>query len=456
MKQGPALLFSLLLCVSTAYSQFPASRVATEWPFAQNSIWNIPIGSAATYVPAGIGAPGAWAFTVDEDILVLTPEAPRQDVLKHDAGWSDQLRCESIIEPKEVLISNVPIPTTFTTDPGYNGLRPNHSAALLRADGRTLVQTQPFHVCGTGGTAVSQFRPPDDDLYTGDGIRGAHGGSGMSSIGGTLRLGELVPSGVIRHALKINLYAKKYLAFNLDETPGYRWPAIRADGYANADTYGGLVPALEMGALLALHPDFDLEQLQTGPGRILAQALINYGGYVVDDTAWDVFAVATEWSPAGRVIDEFKEVWGYDMETNNKEHPWAQDMALVFTALQVVDNNSQDNIGGGGTPRQPLAPPFDLTDLPNLSQLNFQLELFPNPASDLINVRHLGDKAVEIEKVLLYDTEGKVRQSWDLDGWMARNYELPLEQNIGAGIYYLEFSDKVGRRVVEKLIISKY
>ncbi|NRB48342.1 MAG: T9SS type A sorting domain-containing protein, partial [Saprospiraceae bacterium] len=178
--------------------------------------------------------------------------------------------------------------------------------------------------------------------------------------------------------------------------------------------------------------------------------------YVVFHTAWDVFAVATEWSPEGRVIDEFEEVWGYDMETNNKEHPWAQDMASVFTALQVVDNNSQDNIGGGGTPRQPLAPPFDLTDLPNLSQLNFQLELFPNPASDLINVRHLGDKAVEIEKVLLYDTEGKVRQSWDLNGWMARNYELPLEQNIDAGIYYLEFSDKVGRRVVEKLIISKF
>ena len=132
---------------------------------------------------------------------------------------------------------------------------------------------------------VSQYRPPDDNIITGDGIRGAHGGSGMSSIGGTIRLGELVPNGIIRHALKVNLYAQKYLAYNEDETPGYRWPAIRADGYANESTYGGPNPALEMGALLALLPNFDVNSLQTEPGRIIATAFINYGGYVVDDTA---------------------------------------------------------------------------------------------------------------------------------------------------------------------------
>lgn len=455
MKVGPALLLSLMFTFGLAQAQFPSSRVAIQWPFAQNSIWNVPIGSNAVYVPAGIGPPQAWSVTVDEDILILDPDAPLQSVYKHDAGWSDRLRCESVIEPMEVLIDNVPIPSQFSTDPGYNGSRPNHSAALLRSDGRTLVQTQPFHLCGVGGAAVSQFRPPDSDLYSGDGIRGAHGGSGMSSIGGTLRLGELVPNGVIRHALKINLYANKYLAYKLDDTPGYRWPAIRADGYANADTYQGQVPALEMGALLALLPSFDIEQLQTAPARILAQAFIDYGGYVVDDTAWDVFALATEWGPAGRVTDEFKEVWGYDMETNNKEHPWAQDMILLFTALQVVDNNSSNAIGGGGTPRQPLAPPFDLTVVSEDANQYFPLEIFPNPADERLQLRFIGNRPAQIQRIILWDTMGRARQHWQNRAMNPGTIDLQLESTLEAGIYYLEFRDKEGRSSVEKLMIAK-
>lgn len=455
MKKGQVLLFSLILTFSVGYAQFPTSRVATQWPFTQNSIWNMPIGSNAVYVPAGIGAPQAWSVTVDEDILILSPEAPLQDVVKHDAGWSDRLRCESILEPTEVVIAGVPIPADFSTDPGYNGLRPNHSAALLRADGRTVVQTQPFHVCGASGTAVSQFRPPDEDLYSGDGIRGAHGGSGMSSIGGTLRMGELVPNGVIRHALKVNLYAQKYLAFNNDETPGYRWPAIRADGYATADTYGGQVQALEMGALLALLPSFDVEQLQTAPARIVAQAFIDYGGYVVDDTAWDVFALATEWGPAGRVTDEFKEVWGYEMETNDKEHPWAQDMILLFTSLQVVNNNSSTATGGGGTPRQPLAPPFDLTVVNEDANQNFQLEIFPNPAHERLQLRFIGNQPAQIQRIILWDTLGRARQRWQNQAMNTGITDLQLESTLEAGIYYLEFRDKEGRSSVEKLMIAK-
>jgi hypothetical protein len=35
-----------------------------------------------------------------------------------------------------------------------------------------------------------------------------------------------------------------------------------------------------------------------------------------------------------------------------------RDMDRLFLALAVVDNNSATSVGGGGTPRQPLAPPF--------------------------------------------------------------------------------------------------
>ncbi|MFD2270369.1 hypothetical protein ACFS07_02445 [Undibacterium arcticum] len=38
--------------------------------------------------------------------------------------------------------------------------------------------------------------------------------------------------------------------------------------------------------------------------------------------------------------------------------PWVRDMQRLVQALYVVNNNSPTSIGGGGTPRQPLAPPL--------------------------------------------------------------------------------------------------
>ena len=122
-------------------------------------------------------------------------------------------------------------------------------------DGRTIKQTQPFARC-TPEYGTSRCLFGDEELY-GPGYYGAHGGSGLSCIGGTLRVGELVPgAGPIRHVLKVNLYAARNLHYD-DETRGYRWPA-----------------------------------------RIRAQAFQDYGAYVVDDTAWDVYALVTEWRPA--------------------------------------------------------------------------------------------------------------------------------------------------------------
>ncbi|GEM_PF-1291116 len=353
-------------------AQAQTCRNAIQWPFAQNSIWNMPIGSNAQYVHAGIGAPQAMGVTVDEDILILEPGAPLKKVAYNNAGWDPgKTRCGSIVSGQYLWGGlQVPVPNDFSTDPGYLGSTPNMSGGILMPDGVTLKQTQPLHVCGAGGTVTSQYEFPDDNIKTGDGIQGAHGGSGMSSMGGTLRVGELVPGGVIRHALKINLYARKYLAYNNDGTRGYRWPAPRADSYAGDPNspcrYGGTVSALEMGALLALKPDFNINNLRTEPARILAQAFKDYGAYVVDDTCWDVFGITTEWGPDGRVISEFQSVWGWPFETSklstctdtSNECKWAKDWADILTNLHVVNNNSASSIGGGGTPRQPLAPPF--------------------------------------------------------------------------------------------------
>jgi hypothetical protein len=244
------------------------------------------------------------------------------------------------------------------------------SAAILMPDGQTIRQTQPFHVCGKGGTVTSQYRFPDENIGIGAGIAGAHGASGMSSIGGTVRVGELVPGGVIRHALKINVFGRKNYHYDAREaTPGYRWPAKSADGYAgdtkSSCAYGGGVPAMRIGSLVALRSDFPVEALRTEPAKVVARALVDYGAYAVDDTCWDVYGLTTEWGPDGRVVEEFRAAWGFPIETSVKstcsdpgrECQWAKDMAEVFTALHVVDNNAPGSVGGGGIGRQPPAPP---------------------------------------------------------------------------------------------------
>ena len=335
-------------------SDFPTSRDPYKWPFAQDSIWNMPIGSDAVYVPAGIGASSERAVTADDDIIIMTPDAPLTPVYtNHEAwgNWTAGARCSI----QGDVITHLPIPTDFEV-PHFPGT-PNVAAAVLMPDGRTIHQSQPFHRCEAGGHATSKFVYPEDDIFTGDGIQGAHGGAGMSSLGGTIRLGELVPGGEIHHALKVNIFAQEYMAYNNDSTPGYRWPAVKADSYAQG-VYGGSVPALEMGALLALKPNFDINSLNTEPARIIAQAFMDYGGYVVDDTFWDVYALETEWSPDGVVTEEFQDTWGFKFNEKDLSHPWSEDMRDIFTSLHVIDNNSPDSVGGGGTPRKPLAPPF--------------------------------------------------------------------------------------------------
>lgn len=345
---------------------FPATRDAIAWPFVWNSIWNMPLGDTARRVPAEMSI-GDAGVSVDEDILVLDPTAPLVNVVRHEGGWNAQVqRCEEVTGT--ALVTGVPIPEGFVTDPGYLGATPNHAAAILMADGDTLVQTQPLHRCSPGGPAVSQYVYGQDSLRTGSGIPGAHGGSRMSSIGGTLRLGELVPGGAIRHALKINIDCEAFCSYDradADGQPGFRWPALAADQEAPG-RYQGNVAALQMGALLALPADFSADGLRTEPARMVARALIHYGAYVVDDTRYPIFAFTTEWSPQGRVIDEFEAAWGFGMHDaaapdcadDSAECAWVQDMTEIVAALEVIDDNGPSSIGGSGARVAPCAPAF--------------------------------------------------------------------------------------------------
>lgn len=356
-----AFIFFILAVMGVHAKIVNKTRDPLKWPFANNSIWNMPIGSNAVYVHARIEK--ASAITMDEDYIVLTPNAPLMNIYYSDAGWNrSKKRCE---KTGDRLLYAAPIPQNFIVSPKtWDGATPNAGLAVLMPDGRTIKQNQPFAHCEEGGFATTGFVFEDQDIY-GPGIYGAHGASGLSAIGGALRVGELTPtSGPIRHVLKVNMFGRKNVYYD-DETKGFRWPALAADAYASKEYYkdrkNPVVKECRMGALLALPPTIKIESLglETEPARILAKAFQDYGAYLVDDTAYDSYAIMTEWGPDGRFADDFEKNWGFNFNQKTKDSPWGRDIVRIFTNLYVVDNNSPKTIGGGGKLRAPLAPKFN-------------------------------------------------------------------------------------------------
>jgi hypothetical protein len=254
-------------------------------------------------------------------------------------------------------VAQVPVPSDFIV-PNSNR---NNASVFLKPDGRTLVHTQPYTRCsGMAPTALIKFN--DVDLY-GDGIEGSHGGSRLSAIGGSLRVGEFRPNtGAPRHALKVNVYGKEMFASCQTRAECFVWPAKSADSDAVSryGTAGSSAPSsMKMGALLAIPISRNIDKLglETQPGKMLAWTLQNYGAYIVDDTGTPAFAINVENGPDGSFRTQFKADWGFEFEQRVRDNtPWVRDMQRIVRALNVVKNNSATTIGGGGIPLQPLAP----------------------------------------------------------------------------------------------------
>ncbi len=444
-KFRKAIIPLLGLCIATfamgqlSYEPLPTSRNVLKWPFSVESIWNTPIGSNAQYVHAQLELPtGYYVMTIDEDYIVMCPDAPLRYIYESDARWdSSKSRCN--ITGGKVFDEAIPLPDDFVVSPeNWSGGTPNSGAAILMSDRKTIVQTQPFARCKPGEDATSyytfEFKNDDKSIY-GNGYYGAHGGSYLSAIGGTLRVGELTPtSGPIRHALKVNVFSNKNLYYN-NESKGFRWPALTADSKASVnygkDRKNPIVKDCRMGALLALPPDVAISSydLETEPGKILAQAFQDYGAYIVDDTAWDVNAIATEWGPDGRFKDEFKNNWGFDFSAT-KDSPFANDMQKIFANLHVVVNNQSSSIGGGGIARAPLAPPFD--DLPtedNSATENNPISVFFDSNENKLHIKGYRGQAI------VFNMRGEIVKQISIPNGSC------VLQDITPGFYLLQLDD---------------
>jgi hypothetical protein len=158
------------------------------------------------------------------------------------------------------------------------------------------------------------------------------------------------------------VYAKEALYECRTRADCFRWPATSADDYAvgwYGAAGGNRNRAMKMGALLAIPYATPIAalRLETAPAKQLAWTLQNYGAYIVDDTYAPGFDLNVEDGPDGSVREQFKADWGFDMmQRLNQDTPWVRDIRKLVRALHVVRNNSARSIGGGGVPRQPLAP----------------------------------------------------------------------------------------------------
>ena len=356
---------------------FPTSRDPWLWPFDAQSIWNLPLGSDAQYSPANLG----WGkrTSIDREIIFEVAEDDPFTRLYAPGSWSHRAAGTKSPtgNPKDEVY--VRFPTDKIVPDAKPGHTPNNTTAILQPDGETIVSVAPLARTQAGGPVYGWYYG-EENIY-GQGITGGHGGSNLSTIGGSLREGDLTDDDPIRHALKINIWGEKYLHYDAsDSTPGYRWPALRADGYA-ANAYNGSNPQLEMGSLLAISPDVTPESLgiSSTPALKLFYALQDYGAYVVDDTAWNV----TAFNVQAEEEENFKETYGYEFSTNDKDSQWYQEYYKLVTNLQIVTNNDENAIGGGGEARRaPLAPAFE------------------NQASEVDDSSEDGDSALESNKVI--------------------------------------------------------
>lgn len=361
--------FSPTLC-TTAVSSFgllgSGLRDKFKWPFSVGSIWNTPIGSSATLVNAGITF-GAFSygyitrFIEEEELIFMDGTAPTTTVNYSPVAWSGGDRCVASGSASGFPFT-VRMPSSYVIPNDGN----NNSTAWIDSAGNTVIQAQPTARCTSGGYATALVRFADQDIY-GKGENGAHGGSNLSALGGTIRYGEwtyVKNNGLtyFRHALKMNMYAAKWYYYGGGGGNQWRWPATTADNYANGTTYGGTNSQLKPGSLLALPSSFNVASLLTQPGRIIAETLKRFGAYLVDDTSWNAFAVALERGPNGNAKDEFQSLWGYSWrqqpDTTPQKTDWYKDWEIIVAALCVVTNNASNAIGGGGTPTYstPVAP----------------------------------------------------------------------------------------------------
>jgi|CXWL01.1.fsa_nt_gi hypothetical protein len=303
----------------------------------------MPIGASAQYTDAALPHTN---YVHEDEFPFLNASAPLRDI--YDNGiWPGT--CGGGTKK-----GSARVPDGLLIGEGNSNYLPNNSGGALLADGQTIMEFQYTSRCG-GTAPVYVGRTACSMSIYGSGVEcyGAHGGSGLSGVGGGLRTWEVSGSAPIAHALKVTL--PSYVLSSCSS--GYRWPALTADsGYNNSGSwqyYAGSNCSLRMGALLAVPPSVNCDTLVSATlARRICKAMQDYGAYVVDvHPSWNAGCQCprTDWRPM---------TINGEVGTAGAVEAVGSQMLTIFDNLDVVNNNSSTSVGGGGAPRVPLAPPI--------------------------------------------------------------------------------------------------
>lgn len=324
-------------------------RDPLESPYAASSIWNTALGDQAALAPVVLRA-ASLGIRSEAVVVLLNTGAAALSVEHSDAGWSGADRCPASA-PQHF---GAHAPADFLVVEGVG--RSATPIVAIQDDSRSLKQGLPFVRCTPNAPGTIAFEESASDLY-GDGIDGANGGSGLSALGGVLRLDELLPeTEPPRHVLAVHVWGQENFWDSTSDEECFRWPASRGDAFCKED-YGGTQPELRMGALLVL-PSGSQPPLRTDAAKKLAWTLQNYGAYVVNDAGSSSYAFNVELSPEGWFSEEFRKAWGFSFETSDLASDWALDLQALFDALAVVTDNDLRTTGGAGARLQPALSPL--------------------------------------------------------------------------------------------------
>ena len=359
-------------------------------PFSNTSIWNTAIGSDATFSPANLFETEdlfPTQFHNDQEFFVRVNDLDPEFDWIDQGDWGPDKKC--VVTGEKVRSLRLPVNFTTASDCDENNEHcrsaadqmNNNPMGILLEDQETIVQMQPAYRCDLNGPFLARFGNntdgcpqnfPNITSIFSEGIYGAHGGSGLSGVGGMIRLGELLPdSPPISHALKIEFqhiwYFGLYKLANDSTYNGgrsqYVWPATGSDSGSSkvpGGLYSGTDPNMVPGALLSFPSSISTLSLKTTVGKKIFDALYNYGAYIVDDTGGEnSVAICMD----ALVNAEMRRTYGYNMAYPGgmkKGFPLYQDLLTIFQNLHAVTNNGPGHIGGGGIPRKPTKGPICL------------------------------------------------------------------------------------------------
>ena len=125
----------------------PGTRDKTTWPFASTSIWNMPIGSGAVYVPSGITP--RREIAVDDEFIVVTSSSGPVVPFYTNGIWGPG-RCATLTHQY-----SIDMPANLRIADATQSYTPNDVAAFVAADGRTIHQMSPVARCSAGGALTT-------------------------------------------------------------------------------------------------------------------------------------------------------------------------------------------------------------------------------------------------------------------------------------------------------------